>query len=81
MPTTQTFPQGSMVRFNEKMITDLLAQQRNDHNGRRYLLALNERGFEVQNEPKPGRVNVRYRQAGCGPWQYRTFSARDLETI
>jgi len=66
------------VRFNAKMRRDLIRQQGGKS---RYLDALDAVGMEAQNEPRPGRLNVRFRLREDDPWSYRTYSWRDLEVI
>lgn len=67
------------VRFSDKMMADLLTHKRGA--ARTWLLALNTVGMEVQGEPRPGRVNVRFRLSDSAPWSYRTYAAADLVAV
>jgi hypothetical protein len=67
------------VRFNDKMMADLLTHKRGD--ARTWLLALNTVGMQVQGEPRPGRINVRFRLSDSAPWSYRTYARRDLVEV
>jgi hypothetical protein len=67
------------VRFSDKMMADLLTNKRGG--AREWLLALNTVGMEVQGEPRPGRINVRFRLSDSAPWSYRTYARRDLIAV
>lgn len=72
-----TFTEGARVTFTENMLGVLLSQQTMQA-GRRWLTRLAANGMQVQDEPRPGRVNVRFRVSESEPWSYRTYSASDL---
>jgi hypothetical protein len=67
------------ARFSKDMMTALMTNKRSA--AREWLLKLNEVGLEVQGEPRPGRVNVRFRLSESDRWSYRTYARRDLVMV
>ncbi len=70
-----------MVRFSTEYFTQLTTHRGCTPERVANLTAMQERGFEVQNEPQPGRINFRIPHTDGPGYSYRTFAARNLVAV
>lgn len=69
------------VQFSAQFFTELTTRPGCTAERVAALTAMQERGFERQGTPRPGRVNVRIPHPDGPGYSYRTFAERDLVEV